>query len=178
MNRYLRYKNEVYGESCAYRFIGGRNANLEKPINLWDIHRYNEPLIIYNRIGHDFYNARVVFPPFSDYTVIKEDNDRGNGTYTFTSSYVVDLFEYILDNYCNVSDFGFCNIHRILFIIRRGGWEWTSTPHGDQFTRVSASSSLYEIGEVVFGFLNVIKEIEREWMWNNIDFEYDEYYDD
>ena len=172
MNSYLRYKNEV-DEPYAYRFIGRRYDYSEKPIDLCDIHKYNEPLIIYNRIGHDFFNARVVFPPFSDYTAIEKGDYLSDvGKYTFTSSYVVDLFEYILDNYCNVSDFGFRNIHRILSIIRRRGWEWTSTLHGDQFTDV-------ETGKVVFGFMNVIEEIERENMWNNIDFEYDdEYYDD
>ena len=179
MNRYLnnnvnrRYEICVVGESCAYRFIGRRYDYLEKPINLRDICYYAEPLIIYDRIGHDFFNARVVFPPFRDYTVIKEGDLSDYSEYTFTSGGVVDLFEYILDNYCDVSDFGFRNVHRILSIIRKSGWEWTSTihGHGDQFTDV-------ETGKVVFGFMNVIEEIERENMMNNMDFEYDEYYDD
>ena len=169
MNSYLRYKNEV-DEPYAYRFIGRRYDYSEKPIDLRYIHEYNEPLIIYNRIGHDFYNARVVFPPFRDYTVIEEGDLSDYGKYTFTSGGVVDLFEYILDNYCDVSDFGFRNIHRILSIIRRSGWEWTSTLHGDQFTRRGT-------GEVVFGFMNVIEEIEYENMWNKIEDEYGEWRD-
>ena len=161
----------AHGEPCACRFIGGRCDYLEKTINLRDIHKYNEPLIIYNTYRNEATEAIVVFPPFSDYTVENESYAPYVASYTFTCSGFVDLFEYILDNYCDVMGFGFYNIHHILCIIRDEGWKYAVTLHGDQFTNV-------ETGEVVFGFRNVIDKIVSAYFWDHIEYEQGECYDD
>ena len=164
--------NEVHGSPCAYRFNGGHDDHLRKPISLRDIRYYNEPLIIYDTYRHKCYNARVVFPPFSDYTIEEEANVCGVGTYTFTSGGVIDLFRYILDNHRNVEDFGFRNIHNILYIIRANGWEYTATLYGEQFTNIKT-------GKVVFGFRNVFDIIQTDYEFNLFDdLLTDEYYND
>ena len=143
--------NGAHGEPYAYRFNGGYDSNLEKPIYLRDIHKYNEPLIIYDTYYHEACDARVVFPPFSDYTV-------ENGTYephTFTCSGFVNLFSYILDNDYDLISFGCYNMHHIICVIRDYGWKYAVTPYGELFTE-------HGTGRVIIGFRNVIQEIERE----------------
>ena len=168
-NMNARYKNEVKGEPYAYRLNGEPIDCIDhrvEPIDLCDIHKYNEPLIIYDKYCygwnvnnetvhcHGWCCARVVFPPFRDYTVIKEADDCGIGSYIFTSSNEVSLYSYILNNpYCNVEDFGYHNRIRINENIREYLWEYDyDSKRGSYFTNV-------ETGEVVYGYRNLIKRI-------------------
>ena len=153
-----RCENVVNGEPYAYGLNG-------EPIDLCDIHKYNEPLIIYDKYCYGWYVnketihchgwccARVIFPPFSDYTVVKKGNKCGIGQYTFTSSDVDSLYSYILKNPCNVEDFGYHNRIRINENIREYGWTYNyDIDHGSYFTNV-------ETDEVVFGYRNIIERI-------------------
>ena len=161
-----RCENVVEGMARAYKFNCG-NINF---IHLRDIHKYNEPLIIYDGYGsgiivgndksmvrHHWVFPRVVFPPFSDYAVVKRANEFGRGIYTFTSSDEVDLRSYILDNRCNVEDFNIFHRRYIYNIVRGEGWDYAyDSKRGPYFTNV-------ETGEVVYGCREIIDRINVNW---------------
>ena len=158
--------NVIYGEPRAYKFNRGYNDS----IRLRDIHKYNEPLIIYDgycsgiivgndksMVRHHRCFPRVVFPPFSRYTVVKRANEFGYGTYTFTSSDEVDLRSYILDKHCDVMDLSSSHRRYINNIIYRHGWDYYYDLETDPyFTNV-------ETGEVVYGYREIIDRINVEW---------------
>lgn len=159
MSKYLNY---VTGNSTALRFNG-------VSIGLCDINRCNrcnEPLIIYDQYGWTKGGrptaARVVFPPFSDYTVIQKGDISVIGRYSFISDDVaIGLFKYILDDPGIVEDLDFYVKHRIINrIIYDYGW----TYHYD-FDKKEDQYFNRKTSKVVVGLLNVIKllDLDREW---------------
>ena len=164
-----RCKHVVYGMARAYKFNCG-NMNF---IHLRDIHKYNEPLIIYDGysagiiVGNDksmvrnhWCYPRVVFPPFSDYTVLERANEFGHGTYTFTSSDEVDLRSYILDNHCDVMDFNSFHRRYINNIVRSHGWDYA---YDSKDSKRVAYFTNVETGEVVYGYREIIDRINVNW---------------
>ena len=164
MNRrpknYVKCVNFLSSDSYAVWF-DGTLVSLDK------IDKYDKPLIIGDG------KPRVVFPPFSNYTVIEKGGNGHSGCYSFISSDVVGLFEYIHDNPGVIDEIhitpGRTGRDMIAYAVKEEkidsglytyGWSfvWYKYHRKPRYTN-------YKTGEVVHEILDVIRllDLDREW---------------
>ena len=162
MKKFLNY---VTGDPYATRLNG-------MTIGLSDVHRYNEPLIIKDQYGWTRgcrpEDIRVVFPPFSDYTVIEKGDVSVVGAYTFTSSNVVGLIKYILDNPGIFDDLVFYIKNALInTALSDAGWRYLY-----DFDKKEDQYINRETGEVVVGTMNAMKKMDLDRECRNVAIRY------
>ena len=147
MSKILNY---LTGNSTALRLNGDSVA-------LSSAHKYNEPLIIYDqygwRDGGRPCDVRVIFPPFSDYTVIEKGDLYECGRYTIISSNTVGIFNHIINNPKVLDELSFyIKIQLLNSNIYDAGWRYHyefDTKEDQYFNR--------KTDEKIVGMLNVIR---------------------
>ena len=147
MSKILNY---LTGNSTALRLNGDSVA-------LSSAHKYNEPLIIYDQYGWRDAgrpcDVRVIFPPFSDYTVREKGDLYECGRYTIISSNTVGIFNYIISNPKVLDELSFyIKIQLIHSAIYEAGWRYHyefDTKEDQYFNR--------KTDEKIVGMLNVIR---------------------
>lgn len=147
MSKILNY---VTGNTTALRLNGDSVA-------LSSAHKYNEPLIIYDqygwRDGGRPCDVRVIFPPFSDYTVREKGDLYECGRYTIISSNTVGIFNYIISNPKVLDELSFyIKIQLINSAISDAGWRYHyefDTKEDQYFNR--------KTDEKIVGMLNAIR---------------------
>lgn len=147
MSKILNY---LTGNTTALRLNGDSVA-------LSSAHKYNEPLIIYDqygwRDGGRPCDVRVIFPPFSDYTVREKGDLYECGRYTIISSNTVGIFNYIISNPKVLDELSFyIKIQLINSAISDAGWRYHyefDTKEDQYFNR--------KTDEKIVGMLNAIR---------------------
>lgn len=147
MSKILNY---LTGNSTALRLNGDS-------VGLSSANKYNEPLIIYDqygwRDGGRPRDVRVIFPPFSDYTVREKGDLYECGRYTIISSNTVGIFNYIINNPKVLDELSFyIKIQLINSAISDMGWTYHyefDTKEDQYFNR--------KTDEKIVGTLNAIR---------------------
>ena len=162
MKKFLNY---VTGNSTALRLNG-------ESVALSSAHKYNEPLIIYDQYGWTDgckpKDVRVIFPPFSDYTVVEKGDLYTVGVYTIVSSNTVGIFNYIINNPKVLDELSFyIKIQLLHSNLSDIGWTYHyefDTKEDQYFNR--------QTGEVVIGIMNAVKKMDLDRECRNVAIRY------